>query len=92
MGDFEKEVMDSNASENELTVEELVAKTAKTANKKKEKSTFFSSLRAEFKKIVWPTRQVLIKKSIAVLASSVILGVVIAVIDLIIRLGLELIV
>lgn len=90
MGDFEKEVTSSKSAE--LTVEELVAKTTKTAKKKPGKTGFFSSLLAEFKKIVWPTRLVLIKKSTAVLVSSMLLGLIIAVVDLVIRLGLELIV
>lgn len=57
------------------------------------KASWFSSwckgLKAEFKKITWPTRETITKESTAVLAISVLLGVLITVIDLIVRTGFE---
>ncbi len=52
-------------------------------------STWVKGLKAEFKKIVWPTRETITKETTAVLFVSVLLGVLITVIDLIIRTGFE---
>lgn len=49
-------------------------------------------VKAEFKKISWPTRDTLTKETIAVVVISVLLGVVITVIDLIVRTGIEFII
>ena len=42
---------------------------------------FFKSLKAEFKKIVWPNRSQLVKQTIAVLLISLLLGAFIWLID-----------
>ena len=54
-----------------------------------EKKGFFKSLKAEFNKIMWPDRQTTINKSIAVIAVSAILAIVIALFDYLIALGLS---
>ena len=56
------------------------------------KTSWFKGVKAEFKKISWPTKDTLTKETIAVLVVSVLLGVVITVIDLIVRTGIEFIV
>ena len=56
------------------------------------KKSFIKTLKAEFKKIIWPDKQTLTKQTIAVLISSVALGAVIAVLDLIIKFGLNIII
>lgn len=57
------------------------------------KTNWFASwckgLKAEFKKITWPTRETITKESSAVLFVSVLLGVLITVIDLIVRTAFE---
>lgn len=63
-----------------------------TVKAKKQKKNWFKGLKAEFSKIIWPDRQSLTKETVAVLAVSVLLGVIIAVVDLIVRFGIELIV
>ena len=63
-----------------------------TVKAKKQKKNWFKGLKAEFSKIIWPDRQSLTKETVAVLAVSVLLGVIIAVVDLIVRFGLEFIV
>ncbi len=50
---------------------------------------FFSGLKSEFKKIVWPDRQSTLKQSVAVVAISVVLGVVIAILDYIAKNGVD---
>ena len=62
-----------------------------TVKAKKQKKNWFKGLKAEFSKIIWPDRQSLTKETVAVLAVSV-LGVIIAVVDLIVRFGIEFIV
>lgn len=64
-----------------------------TVNKDKApKKDFVKTLKAEFKKIIWPDKETLTKQTIAVLAGSVVLGAVIAVLDLIIKFGLNIII
>ena len=62
------------------------------AKKKSGLKNWFAGLKAEFSKIIWPDRQSLTKETVAVLAVSVLLGVIIAVVDLIVRFGIEFIV
>ena len=59
---------------------------------KKQKKSWFKGLQAEFSKIIWPDQKSLTKETIAVLVVSVLLGVIISVVDLIVRFGIEFIV
>ncbi len=56
---------------------------------KKEKISFSQGVQTEFKKISWPDRTSLFKQSVAVVCVSVILGAVIAVIDLLLQYGVN---
>lgn len=58
-------------------------------NEKAQKKSFFKGIKSEFKKIIWPDRDYLAKQSVAVVAVSVILGIVISVIDLGIKFGID---
>lgn len=49
------------------------------------KTSWFTGLKAEFNKIIWPDKKSLTRQTVAVVAVSVILGLVIAVLDLIIK-------
>lgn len=60
-------------------------KTEKTARKKSR----FQSLKVEFKRIVWPDKDTVIKESSAVIVVTVILGIIIGLLDLVIKLGLD---
>ena len=55
---------------------------------KKQKSSWFKGLKAEFSKIIWPDQKSLTKETIAVLVVSVILGSTISLLDFIIRFGI----
>ena len=57
----------------------------KTSNKKSK----FTDLKAEFKKIIWPDKASLIKQTTAVVAISVVLGVIISVLDVVIQYGVD---
>ena len=56
-----------------------------TEGKSRKVSDFWAGVKAEFKKIVWPKRDDIIKQTIAVITSSVILGVIISILDLIFK-------
>ena len=60
-----------------------------TVKTKKQKKSWFKGLKAEFKKIVWPDQKSLTKETAAVVIVSVVVGVIISVVDLIVRFGIE---
>lgn len=63
-----------------------------TAGKEKaapKKKSFFKGLKAEFNKIIWPNKEDVGKETVAVIVCSVILGLIIALLDLIIKFGLS---
>ncbi len=80
MGDSEnKEVSEQNEPK----------KTEKTESGSKKKNKRFQGLKAEFKRIIWPDQNTVIKETTAVVIVTVILGAVIALLDLIIKTGLD---
>ncbi|MBQ1393529.1 MAG: preprotein translocase subunit SecE [Lachnospiraceae bacterium] len=62
-----------------------------TENKteKTQKKSFFKGVKSEFKKIIWPTKENLTKETIQVVVVSVILGVLIAIIDVGVKFGFD---
>lgn len=50
---------------------------------------FLQGVKAEFKKIVWPDRQATVRQSVAVVAISVAIGVIIAILDYIVAYGVN---
>lgn len=62
------------------------------SNEKAPKQDFIKGLKAEFKKIIWPDKETLTKETVAVVLTSIVLGVVIALLDLIIKFGLNIII
>ena len=58
-------------------------------NESAQKKNFFKGLKTEFAKIVWPDKETVTKQTIAVISSAVALGLIIAIIDLIIKFGLS---
>ncbi len=53
------------------------------------KTSWFAGLKAEFSKIIWPDKKSLTRQTVAVVAASVILGLIIAVLDVIIKYGVD---
>lgn len=53
----------------------------KTKAKESKAAVFFKGVKAEFRKIIWPDRDTLLKQLAAVLVVTALLGVVIALID-----------
>lgn len=68
-----------------------MGETANTTEKAPKKS-WFKGLKAEFSKIVWPDKESLAKQSVAVIVISVILGIIISILDLIVKYGVELLI
>ena len=60
-----------------------------TVKETKQKKSWFKGLKAEFKKIIWPDRNSLVKETTAVLVGSVLLGAIIFVVDFVARIGIE---
>ena len=48
-------------------------------------SDFLKGVKAEFKKIVWPTKDDIVKQTIAVISSSIVLGIIISILDFIFK-------
>ena len=53
------------------------------------KIKFFDGVKAEFKKIIWPDKNTLLKQSVAVVIVSIAMGVVIAVLDMSMQYGIN---
>ena len=66
--------------------------TANTTQEKAPKKSWFKGLKSEFKKISWPDKETLVKESAAVIVITVILGLVIALVDMAIEYGVNLII
>ncbi len=67
-------------------------KVTKSTEKKQESKikVWFRGIKTEFKKILWPDKRTLLKESTAVVIVSVVLGAIIALLDLGIKYGLSL--
>ena len=59
---------------------------------KSSKKSWFDGLKAEFKKIIWPDRKSLTKQTGAVVAVSIVLGILIAIMDFIFQYGVDILV
>lgn len=67
-------------------------KQKKQPNKKNTKPTFSETVadyKAEFKKIVWPTRQELAKKTVTVILTSLLVGVIVSCMDIVYSAGYD---
>lgn len=60
---------------------------AKTAKKKGNDKDTFADYKAEFKKIVWPTRPEVVKKTATVIVTSLIVGAIIFCMDTVFSAG-----
>ena len=53
------------------------------------KTSWFAGLKAEFSKIIWPDQKSLVRQTIAVVAVSVVTGLIIALLDWLIQYGVN---
>ena len=77
----------ANSENKEEVMQDEPKKTAKTATASKKKSRL-QGLKAEFRRIIWPDKETITKETTAVVVSTVILGIIIALLDLLIKTGL----
>lgn len=52
------------------------------------KRSYFTELKGEFRKIVWPDKKLLGKQSVAVIIAAIVIGCLIAAIDWVMQIGL----
>ena len=76
--------------ENTVNAVETTEKTAKADKvEKKKKPSFFHGLKKEYKKIVFADKETVAKQTVAVLFMSIAIGVMIAVLDFVMKFGLS---
>lgn len=83
MGDSEIKMEETKQNEPKKTEKSAATKGAK------KKGGRFQALRAEFKRVIWPDKETIIKETTAVVVVTVILGAIIALLDFIIKTGLD---
>ena len=66
-------------------------KDRKKADKPKKKS-WFKGLKAEFKKVIWPDRKTVSKQTFAVVLTSIALGIIIKIMDIILSFGIDMLI
>lgn len=59
------------------------------ADEKKSLATRFENLKIEFTKIIWPSKEEVTKQSAAVIVASVVVGLIIVVVDTLIKSGID---
>ena len=55
-------------------------------------ANWFKGLKVEFKKVIWPDNATLTRQTVAVVVTSVIVGLLIALIDVIVQNGVDLLI
>lgn len=61
-------------------------------SEKTQKKSWFKGLQAEFRKVIWPDKNALVRQTTAVVSVSVLLGVIITIIDAVMKYGIDLLV
>lgn len=59
------------------------------SSKKGNKTKFFDGVKAEFKKVSWPDKTSITRQTVAVVAISLVLGVIITILDFIVQYGVS---
>ncbi len=62
-----------------------------TTAEKAPKKSWFKGLKSEFAKIIWPDRDALTRRTVAVIITTFILGLIIYVLDYVVELGIGII-
>lgn len=78
----------ANSENKEEVMQDEPKKTVK-ADKAPKKKSRFQNLKAEFQRIIWPDKETITKETTAVVIVTVVLGVIIALLDFIIKAGLD---
>lgn len=56
------------------------------------KTSWWQGIKAEFKKIIWPDKKSLVRETIAVYVVTILLGVIIMLIDYVVKFGIDFII
>ena len=67
----------------------MANKEANSSDLLSRRQKWFEGLKAEFRKIIWPTREDVVKETTAVVVVSVIVGAIIAMIDFLVQNGVD---
>jgi len=59
------------------------------ADNTKEKNSFFKGVKAEYKKIAWPSQETIIKETVSVVCVSAVMAALIALFDTAIQYGIN---
>lgn len=59
------------------------------STEKAPKKSFFKGVKSEFSKIIWPSKDSLVKETVAVVVVSVVLGAIIAIVDVGVKFGFD---
>ncbi len=59
------------------------------SEEKSTKKSFATGLKQEFRKIIWPNKNSLVRQTIAVVITTVVLGLIIAAVDYAAQLGID---
>ena len=62
------------------------------SDKTKQKTGFFKGVKTEFKKITWPTRNQLVKETIAVSVVTLLLAAIIKLVDMVMQTGIAILI
>ena len=62
------------------------------SDKTKQKTGFFKGVKTEFKKITWPTRNQLVKETIAASVVTILLGAIIKLVDMVMQTGIAILI
>lgn len=63
---------------------------AEKATKKESRiKSWWTGLKSEFKKIIWPAKATIVKQTAVVVVITIILGIIISLLDNVIQLGLD---
>lgn len=54
-----------------------------------QKKSWFQGVKAEFKKIIWPAKEQVAQRTFAVVVVSIVLGIIIAGLDTLVKFGLD---
>ncbi len=54
-----------------------------------QKNSWFKGVKAEIKKIIWPSKKDLAKQTVVVLVSAIVIGIIVAIIDMGIQYGID---
>ena len=60
--------------------------------KKAPNKSWFTGLKSEYRKIIWPSKDTIIRQTVAVLVSTIVLGLIIAGVDYLVQYGIDILV